>query len=98
MKTILLPDQPDAPGARLLRLCELHCPRLMREGGGSLIMSVTVTPRLTTEERGRILTLARTRQLTATEIARLVGSTQARVFKLLRREGIKLRDGRKARP
>jgi len=81
----------------MLDLIERCAPKLMRAGGGPLIEEQSQGgPRIrhTPEQVARILELGREQKLTATQIAREVGSTQSATHKILEKHGIRAPDGR----
>lgn len=93
-------DDNESPVSRMIRMIEVHAPRLMRTGGGSICGSdrqITRKPSapITPRQRARIIKLAQTGQHHQTAIARIVGVSQSSVWHLLKRVGIKVPDARK---
>ena len=93
-------DDNESPVSRMIRMIEVHAPRLMRTGGGAICGSdYQITRkrgvRITDEKRAKIVELARTGQHHQCRIARIVGVSQSSVWHLLHRLGIKVPDARK---
>lgn len=91
----------ESAGARMLRLIEIHAPRLMRIGGGALsgegyFRGNTKRPKLVSsiDQRKEVAGLIQEGRLTASEIAVKVGVYNQLVHRMAKRAGVKLPDGR----
>jgi hypothetical protein len=86
----------ESPAARILDLVARCAPKLMRAGGGSLsreLIYIAHYNPMTDEQRTEALALAKLGVMTATEIARRVGSSQSSIRKFVTYRGFVLPDG-----
>ena len=94
----------ESPATRIMRLVERHCPRLMREGGGSLRRECETSirvyrnnwKRVTKEERALILALGREGMPRKQICAEAKGVSQTSVYRILESAGVTVWDGRDA--
>lgn len=87
----------ESAASRMLDMIARCAPRMLRCGGGALSSEEShggTRSRHTPEQVARILALGREQRLNATQIARVVGSTQSATSKILEKHGIRAPDGR----
>ncbi len=86
----------DSTASRMLDMVARGGPRLMRTGGGAISSEQVAHggtksgARISSETRARILVLGRNGDLSPSEIARKLGTTQSTVRNLLTREGVEI--------
>lgn len=92
-------DDNESPVSRMIRMIEVHAPRLMRIGSWSLGSDDSQVGRKspvrsTPDQRKQILAMAKT-GARRSDIARVCGVSMSTVYNLLNRRGIACTDARK---
>lgn len=87
-------NHEESPAMVMLSIIERCAPMFLRMGGGGITQEPRERRMMTPEQKAKALELAKAGQLTGTQIAQQIGSTQASVFKLAKKAGISLPDGR----
>lgn len=92
----------ESTASRCLDLIARCAPRMMKVGGGALCAEVGERgikrgpASMSDEQRAKALVMGREGNLTATEIAHVLGSTQSAICNHLKRHGVRAPDGRRA--